>query len=298
MNKNQVLNQNPGLSIFILKVIAMITMTVDHVGFMLGSTQNTVTFILRVIGRICFPIIVFVLIEGLSHTSNIKKYILRLGIFALGEYVIMTILQAVSNFNFGFDGNIFLTLFLLAVSYYFIFKTKHKWLVIIPIAYLLLSFALETPFAFGYYDFADFPFFIYLNSFYAQYPLLGPALFFGIIIGYKIYNSIIKKRLVSNDLVEAFMQTPEYQRSKNGIVCIIIAGLSLICYLITYLPVYEGLLDNLCNFAIQTFMCLACIPLYFYNGKLGYNNKVVKYSFYLYYPLHLAIINLIFWLIS
>ena len=64
---------------FELKMIALITMTIDHIGAVLLPQYG----FLRVIGRIAFPIYCFLLVEGYFHTKDIKKYILRLLIFAM-----------------------------------------------------------------------------------------------------------------------------------------------------------------------------------------------------------------------
>lgn len=63
----------------LLKWIAIITMTVDHIGAVL---YPDCTF-LRWIGRLSFPLFAYLLILGIRNTSNIKKYFIRLFIFAL-----------------------------------------------------------------------------------------------------------------------------------------------------------------------------------------------------------------------
>lgn len=70
------------MSNFSLKILALIFMTIDHVGYFLpnGSTEYIIT---RSIGRLAFPIFLFLIIEGYTHTSNVKKYMRNLYIFAL-----------------------------------------------------------------------------------------------------------------------------------------------------------------------------------------------------------------------
>jgi hypothetical protein len=62
-----------------LKVIAMITMFIDHSGVLLYPSLR----ILRTIGRIAFPIYAYALVQGFIHTRNRKKYAFRLFCFAL-----------------------------------------------------------------------------------------------------------------------------------------------------------------------------------------------------------------------
>ncbi len=64
---------------FSLKVLACITMLIDHIGAILFP--NVIIF--RVIGRIAFPIYAFLIAEGYRRTRNIKKYMIRLGVLAL-----------------------------------------------------------------------------------------------------------------------------------------------------------------------------------------------------------------------
>ena len=68
-----------GLNGFVLKCIAMVCMLIDHTGAVLFPQYR----ILRIIGRIAFPIYCFLLVEGAMHTRDIRKYELRLLGFAL-----------------------------------------------------------------------------------------------------------------------------------------------------------------------------------------------------------------------
>ncbi|MBQ6042340.1 MAG: TraX protein [Oscillospiraceae bacterium] len=80
-----------------LKMIALITMIIDHIGAVLLSQQGsallplfdgapeslTLYQIFRTIGRIAFPLYCFLITEGCVHTHDRKKYGANLLIFAL-----------------------------------------------------------------------------------------------------------------------------------------------------------------------------------------------------------------------
>ena len=70
----QDIQQKIGLSSFALKMIAILTMTIDHMGFILFPQA----FWMRGIGRLAFPIFCFTLTEGFSHTHDLKRYIQRM----------------------------------------------------------------------------------------------------------------------------------------------------------------------------------------------------------------------------
>lgn len=62
-----------------LKLIACVTMLIDHIGAVF-IPQNP---LLRIIGRISFPIYCFLLAEGIHHTKKPQKYGLRLLLLAV-----------------------------------------------------------------------------------------------------------------------------------------------------------------------------------------------------------------------
>ena len=53
------------MSLFILKIIGIITMFLDHYHYIVGGSE-----ILNIVGRIAFPIFAFTLSEGYTHTRN------------------------------------------------------------------------------------------------------------------------------------------------------------------------------------------------------------------------------------
>lgn len=61
-----------------LKLIAMITMTCDHVGVQIFPQ----CLWLRILGRLAMPIYAYMIAEGCRHTRDRKKYLLRL--FGMG----------------------------------------------------------------------------------------------------------------------------------------------------------------------------------------------------------------------
>lgn len=74
-----------GLNGNILKLIAIIAMTIDHLtwAFFPGMPRTWYVIALHIIGRLTAPIMWFFLAEGSYWTRNPKKYVLRLGLFAI-----------------------------------------------------------------------------------------------------------------------------------------------------------------------------------------------------------------------
>lgn len=89
-----------------LKILACVTMLIDHVGYVVYGTTSWFNYI----GRFAFTIFAFQISEGYIHTKNLKKYLSRLGIFALISQIPFMLFE----YSIGFDYtlNIFFTLFL------------------------------------------------------------------------------------------------------------------------------------------------------------------------------------------
>ena len=72
-------NTQIGLSGNALKIIAAITMLIDHVGFLLFPGN----LLLRIIGRLAYPIYAFMIAEGCRYTKNKLRYFLGIFILAI-----------------------------------------------------------------------------------------------------------------------------------------------------------------------------------------------------------------------
>ena len=73
-----------GLSGNALKLIACVFMVIDHVGVFLLPQY----YILRVLGRIAFPIFAFMIAEGARHTRNRLRYFLTVFISAVTVQIV------------------------------------------------------------------------------------------------------------------------------------------------------------------------------------------------------------------
>lgn len=128
--------QKRGLSGSSLKLIAVITMLIDHVGAgILGRLMMARGFmdiasaggmaasiwlqenaelyygylVMRKIGRIAFPIFVFLIVEGFQRTRSKEKYVLRMAVFALLSEIPFDLVFKGQILEFTYQ-NIFFTL--------------------------------------------------------------------------------------------------------------------------------------------------------------------------------------------
>jgi hypothetical protein len=124
----------------LFKWIAIITMTVDHVGVILYPEFE----VLRLIGRLSFPLFAYLLILGSETTRNVRNYFIRLFVFALISQV--PFFLALDNGPFD-SLNIFFTLSAGLLFIHFFKKTS--LLVLAPVVA-----ALVLPFDYSIYGIA------------------------------------------------------------------------------------------------------------------------------------------------
>lgn len=157
-----------------LKWIAILTMLLDHIGAFLiepfllehgiglgpifGGVQGLETHpyyflsqiytILRLIGRLAFPIFAFLIVEGFLHTRNLKKYIFQMGIFALVSEIPFDLAGSGVVIE-SFHQNIFFTLFigLLSISMFDRIDTKSKIRWLVPILGMVFAELLRTDYS-------------------------------------------------------------------------------------------------------------------------------------------------------
>ena len=72
-----------GLSGSALKVIAMISMVIDHIALYLMEHGTVLYETMRLVGRIAFPVFAFLIAEGFIHTRSRYRYFFTLLGFAV-----------------------------------------------------------------------------------------------------------------------------------------------------------------------------------------------------------------------
>jgi hypothetical protein len=116
----------------LLKIIAIVTMVIDHIGNILYPDL----LLLHVIGRLSFPLFAYLIALGIESTKKPKKYMMTLLSFALISQIPYFLAFEIQPFE---RLNILFSLFLGALTIYFF--NKRSLLTFVPI---LLSILLST----------------------------------------------------------------------------------------------------------------------------------------------------------
>ena len=235
----------------ILKLLAMAFMTVDHIGMILFPRIA----LLRLIGRLAFPIFAFMIAEGCYYTRNKKKY---LGlIFAIG--VFCQIIAYVSQ------GTLYMcSLITFSMSVVIIYALQRSvpdrnrkeggtdgkisiyWCIITVCLVVLAAFIT-----------------IWLPKLLPQTDLHVDYGFFGVMLPVVVY-------------------IPNLFLTDKGAICRLVQTLLLGVWVV---PLWLT-----CN-KYEWAAVFSVIFLVLYNGQRG--RLKLKYLFYIYYPVHLGVLSLI-----
>ena len=323
-----------GISGSTVKIVAVVTMLIDHVAAALltrmviyrgyfYATRDTqsyltwmkvngmlliITQLMRLIGRLGFPIFCFLLVEGFQRTRNVKKYAFRLGLFALISEIPFDLAFSGKVWAPGYQ-NVYFTL-LIGLLALWAFDTiaklnPAKWLKVLMtiggILFLPLYVARRVcSIVIGVINFLVDFFGMGVRVYEWNLLLLGGTYIvcLGAMLAvwgiYRQKKGVDKAWRMCGDmavLAVAMGAADLLQTDYSGMGVLTIAVMYALrknkvlsmtggCVTLTVMSLSE----------VTAF--LALIPVALYNGERGLK---MKYFFYIFYPAHLLIIWLICW---
>ena len=116
-----------------LKVIAMLSMLIDHIAYYYGCDNPYLYELMRTVGRIAFPTFAFLLAEGFVHTRNRQKYLISLFAFALLSEIPWMLL------NHDGSHNVIFTLLAGILGLHVIENSKSHWITAICVTLIGLA---------------------------------------------------------------------------------------------------------------------------------------------------------------
>lgn len=293
------------MTIFLIKIIAVLAMLIDHIGNIFGEKWGMLpveSMVFRSIGRISYPLFAFCIVNGWRHTRCKKAYFLNILLCAIFSQIPYTLTFYYTNsipLNYLFT-TAFLQQFIwerlpvailcVTVYWYFIENKKFSFsLIIVAAACLLPCFLLHINHTWILAD--------ELNVLYTF--ALGFVIFYVLDTlkrrSFKWYERGILV-VVSILAVLAYGMKADYGTCLIGLLLLVSLYLcngskaaESICILAWGILSYGIVISNKYYLISVLF---AVIPVMLYNQKLGKSNKAIKFLFYLFYPLHLLVIGL------
>lgn len=271
-----------------LKIIAMLVILIDHIGYMFAfNLPSDLVMNLRIIGRLGFPLYAFFIVEGVIHSKNTRNYLLR--IFALFGLVLAFQIVAVitplgaSIGNISAAKNIFSTL--LAGAMTIVYFEKKRWkdvYLLLPIIALIIIniVSVSTPGLWQLFLLNDYGLYglIIILGFYLARVLTKPTIQYIAVQSQLDYQSIENDFLVRNTI--------------NVLSCVSLLIIHLVWYILSktigFIP----------SVGIQPFATFTGVIILLYNGNKGYSRPWFRWFYYLFYPAHLGLLALVSAIIS
>jgi hypothetical protein len=267
------------MSSFALKIIAVVTMIIDHIGFGFSDLARHIMHdeiamplyrIFRCIGRVSMPLFMFCISEGCRYTKDIKKYALRLFAFMIISYIPFSMFLSSVNpmkghypplYDFG-DNNVFFNLCagVICIALYNLIREKLKNIGSIPATLIGIMPTIALS--------------VISNLFNFDYGWEGTAFIFILYFLAELKTDMLTIRIAQCQAVILFVCISETMVLPQHF-----AGSPIQLQINSPLNLLGGL--------------LATIPILLYNSKQGYNKPWSKQLFYWIYPLHIALFSMI-----
>lgn len=287
------------MSVFILKCLAVLTMVIDHVGYVISlATHQTgqTILLMRSVGRLALPVFAFLIVNGFDRSSDRKAYLTRLCGFALISQIPFTLAFTQHNYMSrafrGFEFSLtlaegwikMLPLILAAALVYYLVVCRGKWdrkfpvimaFLILPLLSLKLAgISVTEP---------------HLNVFYTLAVSLAMLCAIdGLMKNDGSYSPVELALLAAGAAAAALFILPSSDYGYKGLVLITALYLSR-RYRLAQCAVL--IIWSLWMYSYYTPFFIgaaaACLPVLLYNGKKG---PAFKLGFYLIYPVHLFIL--------
>nr|WP_319489746.1 TraX family protein [uncultured Caproiciproducens sp.] len=248
-----------------LKLIAIAAMLIDHIAWAFVPTLSPLGQVMHIIGRTTAPIMCYFIAEGYYHTRSVKKYALRLFVFAVISYLPFVLFEThgLPTVQTFLTLNVIYTLFLGLLALWAWDKMENAVLRVLVVIGLCI---LAMPGDWMYYD-------------------VLWVLLFG------IYHGDFKKQMCSFTVIALIMAATSslpYLMMNLAVqnpatAPAVYASLKQLG-ITSVPPVYSQF------FQLGVFLALPLLSLY--NGKRG-GGKYDKWIFYIFYPTHLLIIALL-----
>lgn len=256
------------LSVLLLKLLAYLSMTYDHVGFFLGET------VFRGIGRLALPIFCFLIAQGFRNTRSVPKYALRLLLFAVISEI---------PYNYFVSGSIL-----------HIAGQNIMWTLLLGLLCIWCGRLLREHLPRFYaplYILTVLLFCTAANFFITDYTYFGVML----VVIFDLFPMITRKEKMLAALSFALLYG--WRFASHGIyLALTEKGVDLMAFT----GFGRFFLSSISDWElIKLFALAALIPLFFYNGKKGTlgdkrMDRVLNHLFYWYYPAHMIILALIY----
>jgi len=247
--------ERKGLSANSLKTIAIVAMIIDHIANVFVPWGNPLSSIMHCVGRITGPTMFYFIVEGYYHTHNVNRYTLRLAIFAAISYV--PFIYCLYTAWPNRDNFFHLNVIYTLFLGLLAIRTRHE------IKNPIIKWGIIVV--------------ILLASYLGDWEYLGIL----IILAFDFFRGNFKQQAFAYSSLVLYKMIPQ-------------AVYPLTAYLYNMNFSMDVVTEMINSTIVQLGMFLPILLLSHYNGEKGHSSKISKWGFYIFYPLHLMVIGLIY----